>query len=269
MALARRTIAKALEIDPELPEAHTILGSIETHGAWNFERAEEHFEHALALDPGLVIGHQQLGIMLAYTGRLDEATAQMEIAKDLDPLTADPAGVDLGRLYELGGDPERAVAYWTETAELAPRYAQPMLSHGEYLCRRGEAQPAIELLERAAGLVPGDSWFLANLGHCLGVSGRTEEARAVAARLAEFSVGEYVDPVGPALVHVALGETEASFAALERAFELRSMRILLLTLDPRWEPLHDDPRYADLVERIGLASRRSREATARRERFGG
>jgi tetratricopeptide (TPR) repeat protein len=256
MALARRTIEKALEVDPELPEAHTILGTLETHDAWNFERAEEHYAHALELDPGLVMAHQQLGIMLAYTGRLDEAAAQMEIARDLDPLTSDPAGVDLGRLYELRGDTQRAVAYWTETAELAPRYAQPMLSHGDFLCRRGDADRAIELLELATGLVPGDSWFLANLGHCLAISDRRERAREIVEQLEALSADEYVDPVGLALVHAALGEADATFAALERAYELRSLRILLLTLDPRWEPLHSDPRYLDLVQRIGLTSRR-------------
>lgn len=257
MALARRTIEKALELDPELSEAQTIMGSVVTHADWDFELAEERFERAIALDPGSVIGHQQLGIMLAYTGRLDEATTQMEIAKDLDPLTSDPAGVDIGRLYALGGDAKRAVAYWTETTELAPRYAQPMLSQGDYLCRQGESKRAIALLEHAAGLVPGDPWFLANLGHCFAISGRPERAREILARLEQLSAGQYVDAVGPAILHVALGETDAAFEALERAYELRSMRILLLTLDPRFAPLHDDPRYADLVERIGLAAQRS------------
>lgn len=257
MALARRTAEKALQLDAELPEAHTIVASIATHGAWDFERAEEQLEQSLALDPGVVMSHQQLGLLFAYTGRLEEAIAQMEIAKDLDPLTSDPAGVDLGRLYERRGDTQRAVAYWTETAALAPRYAQPMLSHGEFLCRRGETQRAIELLERAVGLVPGDPWFLANLGHCLAFTGRTEQAHEIIARLVTLSSYGYVDPVGFALVHMALGETDASFAALERAYEVRSMRILLLTLDPRWEPLHDDQRYGDLVQRIGLTSPQS------------
>jgi tetratricopeptide (TPR) repeat protein len=254
MALARQTIEKALALDPELARAHTILGSIETHGGWNFERAEEHFERGLELDPGLVIGHQMLGILLAYTGRLDEATARLETARDLDPLTSDPAGVDLGRLYALRGETERALAYWTEMGDLAPRYAQPFLSHGDFLCRHGETERAIALLEHAAGLVPGDPWFLANLGHCFAISGRTDQAREVLETLENLARSQYVSPVGPALVHTALGETDAAFAALERAYDLRSIRTLLLTLDPRWRPLHSDPRYADLVQRIGLTS---------------
>ena len=76
------------------------------------------------------------------------------------------------------------------------------------------------------------------------------------ARLEDLAARQYVTPVGPALVHTALGEREAAFDALERAYEVRSMRVLLLTLDPRWEPLHDDPRFADLVQRVGLVSAR-------------
>jgi tetratricopeptide (TPR) repeat protein len=255
MALAKRTIEKALALDPDLPQAQTVAGSIETHGSWDFERAEAHFERALELDPALVMGHQQLGTMLAYTGRLEEATRHMEIAKDLDPLTSDPAGVDLGRLYALRGDTEKAIAYWKEISELDPYYAQPIVSHAEHLCASGEAALAIELLDRAVDLVPEDPWFLANRGHCYAISGRAEKARADLAALATQASSEYVSPVGPALVHIGLGENEEAVAALERAYELRSIRLLSLILDPRWEPLHQDPRYLDLVLGVGLIPR--------------
>lgn len=250
MARARRHAEKALELDPDLSLAHTSMALVRMYADWDFARADEQHRRAVELDPGSVIGHLQYAILLAYTGRIEEAIAHMEKKRDLDPLSSDPAGVDLGRLYEVHGEPERAVATWKETVTLTPDYVPSALSYGDFLCRSGRTDEAIGLLERV--LAPERPWAIATLAYCHAISGGSERARALLAGLEGRAAIEYVTPVALALVHVGLGETDAAFAALERAYELHSLRILSLDFDPRWEPLRSDPRYRDLVERIGL-----------------
>lgn len=249
MARARRFAVKALELDPELSLAHSAMGTLRMYADWDFAGAEEQHRHALELDPGSVIGHQQYAVLLAYTGRAGEAIAHMEKARDLDPLSGDPAGVELGRLYELQGEPERALAIWTDT-KMTPLYSRMYLPHGDFLCRAGRYEEASALLER--GLGPEANWNAALLAYCHAISGRPEEARALLADLEARAEVEYVTPVALAIVHVGLGEADAAFAALERAFELRSLRILSIAMDPHWKPLRSDPRYHDLLRRIGL-----------------
>jgi len=262
MAKARDYAQKALELEPELALAHVMVAGVRLHGDWDFERAEEGFRRALELDPGSVIGHKQYANLLAYTGRIDEAIEHLETARDLDPLAPDPGYLDLGLLYEVRGETERAAAAWTRMQEQMPDYPHPLMNHGVHLCRTGRPAEGIPLLERA--LAAGDPWPAANLAWCQAISGRREEARATLAELTTRAEREYVTPVALALVHVGLGDVDAAFEALERAHALRSLRILGLTLDPRWEPLRSDPRYRDLVRRIGLPAGPSGAAPAAR-----
>lgn len=250
MTKARDYAQKALELEPELALAHVMVAGVQLHGDWDFERAEAGFRRALELDPGSVIGHKQYSNLLAFTDRIEEAIEHLEIARDLDPLAPDPGYTDLGFLYEVRGESGQAVAAWTRMEEQMPGYLQPLLNRGSHLCRTGRPEEALALFEQA--LARGDPWPAANLAWCQAISGRREDARATLAELAARAEREYVTPVALALVHVGLGDVDAAFEALERAYALRSLRILGLALDPRWEPLRSDPRYRDLVWRIGL-----------------
>jgi tetratricopeptide (TPR) repeat protein len=250
MARARHFAEKALELDPELALAQSVMGGVRLHADWDFEGAEEQFLRALDLDPGSVLAHQQYAVLLSYSGRIAEAIEQLEIARDLDPLTPDPGGVGLGRLYEMQGEPERALAAWAEKEALAPSYLPPYVARGDYLCRAGRYEEAIPLLTKA--LASEEPWPVANLAYCYAISGREDAARAKLAELTALAESQYVTPVGMARVHVGLGETEAAFAELERAYELRSLRLLGLRRDPHWQPLHNDPRYGSLLRRIGF-----------------
>lgn len=254
MARARVQAEKALELDPELSEAHVSMAMVLAYADWNWPSAENEFKRALELDPGNSYGHQQYGLHLASVARLDEAIEQMEIARDLNPLAFDPMGYDLGRLYELRGDPERALAYWKERAELVPSYPQPHLRLGDYYCRQGEADRGIRHLKRAVELSPDDPWMVAALGYCYAISGRRNEAVQTLGALAERAASEYVTPVGPALIHLGLGQREAAFGALERAYAVRAMRLRDLLVDLRWDPLRKDPRFSALLRRVGLVS---------------
>lgn len=250
MERARQAAQKALDLDPELAVAHSAMASVRVHADWDFEGAEQSYIHALDLEPGLVAAHQQYAVLLTYTGRIPAAIEHFETARDLDPLLPDPGGVDLGGLYEMNGEPERALAAWTEREKLAPSYLSTYVRHGTYLCRAGQYDEAIALITRA--LASETSWSAANLAYCLALAGRRDEAIAKLGELTNLAGMQYVSPVGLALVHMALGDRDAAFAALERGFELRSLRMLGLRSFPSWEPLRGDPRFDDLLRRIGF-----------------
>jgi serine/threonine-protein kinase len=254
MARARVQAEKALELDPDLSDAHVSMALIRGYGDWDRVGAEKEYERAIELDPGNAFARQQYALHLAGLGRLDEAIEQMEIAHDLDPLAFDPMGYDLGRLYELTGQIEPALAHWEDRAKLAPNYHQPQLRLGDYYCRQGEADRAIPYLRRAIELSPDDPWMVANLGYCYAISGRRNEAVQMLGLLAERAASEYVTPVGIALIHVGLGQKEAAFDALERAYDIRAMRLKDLRIDVRWDPLRDDPRFGAMLRRVGLVS---------------
>ena len=247
MVRARSAAEKALELDPELGAAHAAMASVRLHADWNFEAAEAQFLRALDLDPGSWITHQQYAVLLAYSLRTPEAIKHLEIAQDLDRLARDPGGTDLGRVYESNGEPERAVAFWKQRESLAPSYVA-YVPHGNYLCRQGRYAEAIALLEKAQPSV----WATANLAYCHAISGRRDAARSKLLELTTPAQTRYVSPVALALVHTGLGDLDAAFGELERAYALRDLRLLTLRRSPHWQLLADDPRYATLVRRIGF-----------------
>ncbi len=228
------------------------MGMIQAFGDWDFERAEEDYKRAIDLDPGYPSAHLQYGLLMASQGRLDEAIEQLEIGKDLDPLAFDLGSVSLGRLYALQGSDDRAIAHWEERREMAPGYYGPYLSLGSYQCWKGDPEKGLANLRRAVELSPDDPWIVANVGYCHAVAGQETEARKILEELEELSSTEYVTPVGLALIHVGLGEVEDAFEALERGYEYRSIRMLMLLIDARFWVLDEDPRFEALVRRIGL-----------------
>ncbi len=252
MAKARVFAEKALELDPDLAAAHTSMGMIRAFGDWDFERAEKDYQRAIDLDPGYPHAHLLYGLLLASLGRLDEAIEQMEIGYDLDPLSFDLGNISLGKLYELQGREDRAIAHWEEKIDLAPRYYGPHLSLGSYYCRKGDPEKGLASLRRAMELSPEDPWIVANLGYCHAVAGREIEARKILEELEELSSTEYVTPVGLALIHVGLGEVDDAFETLERGYDYRSIRMMMLLSDSRFWVLDEDPRFGALIERIGL-----------------
>jgi tetratricopeptide (TPR) repeat protein len=220
----------------------------------DYEGAEAHYLRALELDPGYVHGRQQYGLLLADTGRLAEAEAFLRKAHDLDPLSFDPGTRDLGRVLELRGKPEQAVAFWSEKILFAPGYAQPHLHLGDYLCRSGRSGEGMRSLEQARRLNPEGLSNEAAIGHCLAISGRPDEARAVLRDLEQRSHQTFIDPSLLALILVPLGEHDRALDELERAFDLHSVRLPRLFRDPRFAALRGNPRFEAVRRRVGLPS---------------
>jgi tetratricopeptide (TPR) repeat protein len=253
MARTRRLAERALELDPELAEAHASLAGVQSSYDWDWPGMERSLQRSLELNPNYVFAHQIYAGRLAFLGRLDEALAHAVRAKRLDPLGVNPAREStLGLIHWIRGDLERAVAAWESDLELEPADPISWEQLGVAYCEAGQFEAGIGALERATELSPGDALITGDLAYCYARAGRSEEARAMAADLERRAELTYVSPMSIAIIYLGLGDDDLAFAWLERAYELRALALPFLVTDARWYALADDPRYADLVERIRL-----------------
>jgi serine/threonine-protein kinase len=250
---AAGAVRRALELDPDLGPAHAALAKVLAYRDWDWEAAERGFRMALDLDPGDVYGRQLYVEMLAGTGRLDEAIAEQRRVRELDPFWVSASSVDMGRLYEIRGEDDRAVAEWERALELAPGYYVAHQHLGNHHCARGRLEAGIAALKRAATLSPEDPHVVADVAYCYAISGRTEQARGLLRELERESRNRYVSPMTRALVHVGLGERDQAFEQLEGGYRGRALMLPLIGIDARFAPLHSDPRFGALLARMGLA----------------
>ena len=239
--------------------AHAALAAIHFFLEWNWAAAEAEYQRAIALDPNYVWGRQQYAGALASQGRFDEALEQVQKVRELDPLVlASTGGVDLGTLLMWKGDAVGAVEAWEGALDLQPTHYASLLNLGGYYCGSGRADEGLVLLERARELYPETPRALAELAAGHAESGNEVESRRLLGELEEWFLRDYVDPVNLAIVHLALGEDDRVFAWLERAFDRRASMMTDIGSDPRFERLYPDPRFRDLLERVGLRERSPR-----------
>lgn len=256
MARAGATLENALELDPDHAMTQTALGTVRLYRDWDWGGAERALDRAIQLDPGSKWAHVVYSELLSFAGRLEDALVHAERLRALDPAATNPSFIDLGRIYELLGDEKRAVDAWQAQMELSPNYYDAHRHMGTYLCRKGQVAEGVAELQRATVLSPGDPLVVADLGYCYATSGMREEAQRLLRELDEQAAEAYVSPMSQALVYTGLGERESALQMLERAYELRSMLVLTIAVDPRYDPLRSDPRFQDLARRIGFPQAR-------------
>ena len=249
MVRAREAALRAIELDESLAEAHTALGMIKSMHEWDFAGGEIEFKRAMALNPGDVRSHVLYARVLEGLGRLDEAIAEAEIAQQLDPLSVSVA-VNLAGLHGRAGDYERAAEQFERAFELDPDSAAAHRSRGRLECERGNFAVGLAELRRARSVSPSDPVIVAELGYCLVQAGNEAEARNLLREIDEQQRDE-IAPMTPALVHVGLGEYDEAFEWLERAYDARATLLPSVLTDPRYAQVRADPRFADLLRRMG------------------
>lgn len=251
MPRARQAAQRALELDDTLAEPHASIAWVNFNYDWDFAAAEREFRRAIALNPGYATAHQWYANLLCILGRFDEAALEIGRALELDPLSRvinNEAGWPLGYL----GRHEEAIAQYRRAMQLDPLYPTPHLATGleyEDLGRYEDAIAEYRTFERLSGQGPTAAAYIA---HAEARRGRPEEARRILRQIEAVDRTGYVSPYEYALVHAGLGDREAMFAALERAFAERSDFLLYLGVDSAWREYRSDPRFAALLGRIGL-----------------
>ena len=248
--LAREAAVRALQLDPRSAEAEAALGYIRLYFEWDWAGAESAFQRALKLDPSSATTHHWYSVLLTARGRFDEAAREIGEARKLDPLSAAIA-TDVGFELYYAGKYGPAIAQLRDVLRTSPAFPLAHL----WLGRTHEAQrdwPAA-LAEYAEVDRGQPDWpvMLAAMGHVLGVSGQTDQARGMLARLQRLASSRYVTPYAFALVHAGLGETDEAFQWLSKAVDDRTHWLVWLSLDPRFANLRSDSRFGATLARIG------------------
>ncbi len=244
---ARAAALEALRLDPSLSRAHVVLANVRFLFDWDWPAAELEFLRAVQLAPDDPEVAEPYAFYLTCMGRFTEAIAEAQRALELAPASSRQRNA-LGWVYFNARQFDHSLAVLRQ---------EPDASYDEYiawnLALLGEHHRATEMLERAAARkadpVP---IFLGTLGWSLAQSGRTEQARELLAELQPRRPHSWAELYPLSLVHAALGEADQAFYWLDRAIEERSLNLIFLKVEPFLDPIRDDPRYHQLLQRLGL-----------------
>ncbi len=249
---AKAAAERAIAIDPTLSEAHAALGNTLTSYDWKWPDAEKSFKRALELDPNSAAAHYRYGFeYLVSVGRTSEALAEVERALEIEPL--DPNMVaNLSRIYLYDGQRERALIQSRRAYEADPSFVIGRLIYGLTLNASGAYADAITLSEKELGNSPNSQHMLLVAGYAFGRSGRRVEAEAIIERFKEISKTQYVIPSFVAAVYGALGEKDKAFAELAKSIEEHDSWFKWGKVEPLFDTLRDDPRFAGLLKRMNL-----------------
>jgi TolB-like protein/DNA-binding winged helix-turn-helix (wHTH) protein/Tfp pilus assembly protein PilF len=244
---AKAAARKALEIDDALAEAHVSLAFASYLFDWDWS-AEEGFKRAIALNPNYGPAHQWYGVCLLSTGRVDEAIAEARRAREVEPFSLIINAV-VGWVSFLGHRYDEAIEACRKTLEMEQSFPP---GH-EYLAMAYEAKgmyaEALAEFQNASRRTP---FTLGALGHTYAMAGKKAKALKLVREMEERAKKAYFPPYQIALVYAGMGEKDQAFQWLEKAYEERYPWLIHLKTEPRFEPLHSDPRFQDLVRRIGL-----------------
>ncbi|HJQ31511.1 MAG TPA: protein kinase [Pyrinomonadaceae bacterium] len=248
---ARAAALAALKMDEMLAEAHAALGFVKMVDDWDWPGTEAEFKRAIELNPNYPDAHRLNGYHLIHMCRFEEAIAEMSRAVELDPLSLE-AMTSLGDAYYYARQYDAAVEQLGRALEMDPNYGGAHLFLARALEQQGKYDEAVAEFRRARELTI-EAPSLCGLARCYAASGRVPDARAALEELEERSARRYVDPTYRALVHHALGEHDMAFSLLELAYTDRSAWMVHLKAEPMFDPLRPDPRFAELLARVGLA----------------
>ena len=247
MPKAKAAALRALQIDDSLAEAHTSLARVLQAYEWNWKEAEKEFKRAIELNPRYAVAHQWYGGYFASIGHREEAVEERRIALELDPLST-PMNFDLGQAFYFRREYDKALEQFNKTLELDPGFPSAILYIPLVYSQKGMHEEAIGSVRQ----VPESSVGTAILGYVLAAGGREPEARQQLAELKRLRGRGYVSAVLIAYVHAGLGEKDEALAWLEKGYEERAHHMQFLKVEPRWDSLRSDPRFADVVRRIGF-----------------
>jgi TolB-like protein/Tfp pilus assembly protein PilF len=250
MSKARTAALKALEIDDRLPEAHTALALIVQNYDWDWQTAEKEFRRAIELNPNYATAHHWYAEHLMWLGRFDEALQESEQARQLDPLSLIIAA-DNGAILYFSRQYDRAIGKWRSVLEMDPQFSRAHLIKGAYVekARFAEALADTERMRQVTPVAAYWSWR----AYLYGRSGQMAQARHALHELLQWNKSHRVDPILVTMAYLGVGDREQSVAWLEKAHAQHSNELVSLKVNPIYDLLRGDPRFQDLLKRVGLA----------------
>ena len=246
---AKAAAVKAIELDSSLGEAHNSLAFCLDGYDWDFRAGEKEFQQALKLNPGYATAHHWYAQHLALVNRYEEAIAEMKKAESLDPLSLIIKS-DLAELLVLAHAYDEAIAQSQKAIEMDPNFAMAHNQLAQAYLQKHMLEPAVAQLQAAVQLSNGSPTCVANLGRAYAASGKKSEALQQLNELKSHSNATYSHGSEIATVYAALGDSNQAILWLEKAYEERFNPGVLLR--PGFDPLRPDPRFQDIVRRVGL-----------------
>src|SRR5713226_6093331 len=263
---AREAAQRALQLNPRLAEAHAVLGNVAMSYDWDLATAEKELRRAIELDPNNPTPHEWYCHLLIVQGHNSEALAEAHHALDLDPVN--PLFHDVvAETYYFGRSYDAAIDEALQIVKLHPGDLSAQFWLGSAYREKKMYPHAIETFQRARQLSSDKPAMLMAYGHTQALAGNVDEAHSVLKKLEGLrqfrslptpgpGVGPITLPFIPSLylaaIHVGLGETDDAFRELDRAYQERVDRLVYLNVDPMADPLRSDPRFAQLMAKIGF-----------------
>ena len=252
---ARSAAEKALALNDDLAEAHTSLAFVKFYYDWQFAEAEREFERAISLDPNYATARELYGyqIYLIDPSRFDEAVGELNTARELDPLSL-YSSFGIAALFYFQRDYDEAIRRLREIQSVNPQFTLGYGLLGVVFLKKGMGDEAVAAMLKGSlleggGLTEEQASILRKAYNDLGLKGfLLEHARL----LQEVSKQRYVSPIFIAMDYAHLGDKELAIAWLEKAYEERSSWMTEIAVDPAWDELRPDPRFQDLIRRVGL-----------------
>jgi len=252
---AKAAAMKALELDDTLAEAHVALGYAAFFD-WDWPSAEREFKRAIELNPNSALSHKGYAEYLEARGRFNEGIAEAQRAQELDPLSPEVVS-ELGFAYLSMRRYDESIAQFQKALDLYPNAAVIHASLAwAYAMKRLYPQALAEydkIADQDKAVATENSSVAGGLGWVYAVSGRRADALKIAQEFQDLSSrGAYVDFYFPAEIYAGMGDKDEAFRLLEKAYQQHSPTMCFLGIDWFWYGMHSDPRYADMLRRMGL-----------------
>ena len=248
---AKEAALKAVEIDDNLPEAHSSLALVHVYYDQDWIRAEQEFKRALELNPKLISAHQRYGSYLIYMGRFEESLRHYETALEIDPFSLQ-SNMNLATTYYLRGEYDRAVEHLEKTIELEPNYMPTHFVLGCVYIQQGRLEEAIAEFQLIYKLDEEAYLTLGFMGYAHALANQRDEAETLLNILQDISKRKYVSPYSMLVIHLALGPEERVFELLEQLYEERNDWLVWLKVSPELRSISNDPRFKELLRRFGF-----------------
>lgn len=248
---AKEAAMKALDLDESLVEAHAAMAAIHLFFDWDLSAVQKELVRAKELNPNFIRIYNLEAYCFEISGNGASSIAVMKQGLQLDPLSL-ISGVDLGFAYSFAHRPDDAIMQFRKTLEIEPDF--PMAHSGLGLAFEQEHDFARAQEEYRSALAenPDNSFWLAMLARADARAGNKSAARRTLRELEGRSHRQFVEPTFMAMINIGLGDKDAAFASLEKAFDERSAKLIWLNADPIYDDLHSDPRFTELLHRVGL-----------------
>jgi TolB-like protein/Flp pilus assembly protein TadD len=251
---AKAAAREALELDESLAEAHAALGYAEFFD-WDWPRTEQEFKRAIELNPNSALAHQRYAECLQTRLRFDDSIAENQRAQQLDPLSPGIIG-QLGYTYLLSRRYDEAIVQFPKALDLYPNAALLRAELAWVYAMKGMYPQALAEYDKIPqpdkSVAPENQLVAGGLGWVYAVSGQPSKALKIATEAKEMSSHAYVDFYQFAAIYAGLGDKDEALRWLEKGYSEHSASMTYLAVDPFWYGMHTDPRYSDLLSRIGL-----------------